>query len=83
MIATHSHTVLASTSPLTITRANHNQKLMQLYARTNQYHYSFLPKTIPDWNNLDTEDLANCDLDSFKDYLLVLANYHLIVIFVH
>ena len=66
---------LPASSPLTITRANNNQKLMQLYGRTNEYHYSFLPRTIPDWNNLDVEVLANCDLDSFKDYLL--ANYHL------
>ena len=41
----------------------------QLYTRTNRYHYSFLPRTIPDWNNLNIENLANCDLDSFKDYL--------------
>ena len=60
---------LPAPSPLTITRANHNQKLKQLYARTNRYHYSFLPRTIPDWNNLNIENLANCDLDSFKDYL--------------
>ena len=43
---------LPAQSPLKITRMNHNQKLMQLYAKTNQYHYSFLLKTIPDWNNL-------------------------------
>ena len=60
---------LPAPSPPTITRENHNQKLMQLYARTNQYHYSFLPRTIPDWNNLGIEDLANYDLDSFKDNL--------------
>ena len=60
---------LPARSPLTITRSNHNQKLMQLYARTNRYHYSFLPRTIPDWNNLGIEDLANCNLDSFKDYI--------------
>ena len=34
--------------PLTTTRANHNQKFMQRYARTNQYLYSFLSWTIPD-----------------------------------
>ena len=42
---------LPAPSPLTITRANHIQKLKQLYARTNRYHYSFLPRSIPDWNN--------------------------------
>ena len=48
---------------------------MQLHARTNQYYYSFLPRTIPDWNNLGIDDLANCDLDSFKIIYLVLINY--------
>ena len=28
-----------------------------------------LPRTVPDWNNLDIKDLADFDLDSFKDYL--------------
>ena len=45
---------------------NHNQKLMQLYTRMNRYLYSSLPRTIPDWNNLNVEDLSNCNLDSFK-----------------
>ena len=55
--------------PLNITRTNHNQKLNHLYARINQYHYSFLPRTVLDWNNLCIRDLANCNLDSFKQYL--------------
>ena len=56
-------------SPLTNTRSNHNQKLIQLFARTNCYQNSFLPRTIKDWNNLEIEDLVNCDIDSFKFYL--------------
>jgi len=36
----------------------HNQKLMQLYARTDRYHYSFLLQTIPDRNNC-YEDFFN------------------------
>ena len=55
--------------PLNITRTNHNQKLIHLYARKNRYHFSFLPRTILDWNNLCIRDLANCNLDSFKQYL--------------
>ena len=47
-------------SPLTTTRANHDQKFMQQYARTDRYLYSFLPRTIPDWNNLNIENLSNC-----------------------
>ena len=50
--------------PLNTTRTNHNQKLMQLYARTNRYYYSFLPRTIIEWNNLCIGDLTNCNLDS-------------------
>ena len=73
---------LPAPSPLTITRANHNQKLMQLCTRTNQYLHSFLPRTISDRNNLDIEDLAYCDLDSFKDYLFSSCSLSL-VIFVH
>ena len=29
----------------------------------------FLPRTIPDWNNLNIENLSNCNLDFVKDYL--------------
>ena len=60
---------LPTPSPLTNTRSNHNRKLIQLFARTNYYQNSFLPRTIKDWNNLEIEDLVNCDLDSFKCYL--------------
>ena len=62
---------LPAPSPLNITRSNHNQKLAQLYARTNRYLYSFLPRTISDWNNLRIEDLENCNLDSFRQYLAI------------
>ena len=43
--------------------------LLQLYARTNRYSNSFLPRSIPDWNNLDMEDLDNIDLLTFKNRL--------------
>ena len=56
-------------SPATSTRANHPLKLLQLYARTNRYSNSFLPRSIPDWNNLDMEDLDNIDLLTFKNRL--------------
>ena len=58
-------------SPLTTTRANRDQTFMQQYARTNRYLYSFLPRTIPDWNNLNIEDLSNCNL---KIIYLVIAS---------
>ena len=56
-------------SPATSTRANHPLKLLQLYARTNRYSNSSLPRSIPDWNNLDMEDLDNIDLLTFKNRL--------------
>ena len=52
-------------SPATSTRANYPLKLLQLYARTNRYSNSFLPRSIPDWNNLDMEDLDNIDLATY------------------
>ena len=43
---------LPSLFPVSATRSHHPLKLQQLYTRTDVYHYSFLPRTIPDWNNL-------------------------------
>jgi len=40
-----------------------------MYARTNQYSYSFLPRTIRDWNNLNIENLDNIDLETFTHSL--------------
>ena len=53
-------------SPATYTRSNHPLKLQHLYARTNQYSYSFLPRTIHDWNNLNIANIDNIDLETFK-----------------
>ena len=58
-------------SPLTTTRANYDQKFMQQYARTDPYLYSFLPRTIPDWNNLNIENLSNCNLHFLRIIYLV------------
>ena len=41
-------------------------KLQYLYARTNQYSYSFLPRTIRNWNNLNIANIDNIDLETFK-----------------
>ena len=46
-----------------------HDEFMQQYARMNRYLYSFLLRTIPDWNNLNIENLSNCNLDFLKDYL--------------
>jgi len=50
-------------SPATQTRSNHALlKFQHLYAWTNQYSYSFLPRTIRNWNNLNIANIDNIDL---------------------
>ena len=51
-------------SPATYTRSNQPLKLQHLYARTNQYSYSFLPRTIRNWNNLNIANIDNIDLET-------------------
>ena len=57
---------LPSPSPVTTTRSRHSLKLQQLYTRTYIYHYSFLSRTIPDWNNLPIENINQLDLIRFN-----------------
>ena len=45
-------------------------KLQQLYTRTDIYHYSFLPRTIPDWNYLRTDNINELDLIQFMDLVM-------------
>ena len=54
----------------TTTRSRHPNKLQQLYTRTDIYHYSFLPRTIPDWNNLRIDNINELDLIQFKDFVM-------------
>ena len=60
---------LPSPFPVTATRSRHLLKLHQLYTRTDIYHYQFLPRTIPDWNNLHIENIDELDLNQFKNFL--------------
>ena len=39
------------------TRANHDKKLKNVYARSTQYKQSFFPRTIPSWNLLTQKDV--------------------------
>ena len=39
------------------TRANHDKKLKNIYARSTQYKQSFFPRTIPSWNLLTQKDV--------------------------
>ena len=63
------HYLLAA---VTSTRANHPLKLLHIYARTNYYRNSFLPRTVKDWNDLEIENLNNIDLETFKNNLATL-----------
>ena len=65
---------LPALSPVTSTSANHPLKLLHIYARTNCYRNSFLPRTVKDWNDLEIENLNNnnIDLETFKNYLATL-----------
>ena len=53
-------------TPATHTMSNHCLNLQHIYARTNQYSYSFLPRTIRDRNNLNIANIDNIDLETFK-----------------
>ena len=61
---------LPSPFPVTTTRSRNPIKLRQLYTRTDIYHYSFLPRTIPDWNNLRIDNITELDLTQFKDLVI-------------
>ena len=52
-------------SPATSTRANHPLKTAACQNESN----SFLPRLIPDWNNINMEDLDSIDLLTFKNCL--------------
>jgi len=55
---------------LSVTRAHHDQKLHHIQSSINTYLYSFLPRTIPQWNNLSIPDISNTDLETFKQLTL-------------
>ena len=50
----------------TATRTHHDQKHNHIQASVNTYIYSFLPRTIPQWNNLCIPNLTSIDLETFK-----------------
>ena len=50
----------------TATRAHHDQKFNHIQASGNTYLYSFLPRTIPQWNSLCISNLTSIDLETFK-----------------
>ena len=52
--------------PVSIDLAHHDQKFNHIQSSVNMYLYSFLPRTIPHWNNLCIPNLSTIDLETFK-----------------
>ena len=58
--------------PIRRTRKMHNLHFNQIYASTDTYKYSFIPKTVRDWNQisqsiLDSATLANDPVTKFSE----------------
>ena len=53
---------LPSPSPCSSTRNHNNSKFLHYQPRTNIYKYSFFPRTIPEWNNLQVLNKENLTL---------------------
>ena len=49
-------------------------KFAQLQSRIDLYKYSFLPRTIIDWNNLKIDNIDTINLDTFKNIIDKLNN---------
>ena len=63
------HQYFPTQAPLN-TRSNHNQKLQHYQSQTNVYKFSFFPRTVPDWNDLTTEQVSAMNLDQFKTLIM-------------
>ena len=62
------------TEPSRRFRNMHSMYFRPIFARTNIYKYSFLPRTIIDWNQLP-QDIINLNSStSFKDHIIDFIN---------
>ena len=61
-------------STANVTRAHHMLKLEHIYSRTDLYKNSFLPRSIPTWNDLHFPNIDIISLDDFKKELSKLIN---------
>ena len=59
-------------TPLHSTQAHHPLKLAHIQSRIDVYKYSFLPRTIRNWNNLYMQDIDKIDLTTFENNLTML-----------
>ena len=55
--------------PTTFTRSKHDKKFLQYQTFIDAYKYSFLPRTVIEWNDLPSEIVNSQSLDSFKQSL--------------
>ena len=62
------------------TQSAHSLSLVQPYAHTNSYLYSFVPHTISCWNSLPQELLNASSLNTFKSKLRVHNFYYCFVV---
>ena len=60
---------LPNPAPLN-TRANHPHKLQHYQTNSNVYKFSFFPRTVPEWNDLSSDQILAVDLDHFKSLLI-------------
>ena len=64
---------LPASAPLESTRSHHSLKFFaHIQSRIDIYKYSFLPRSITVWNNLDIQDIDKINLATFKDHLSVI-----------
>ena len=49
---------------------NIDHKLQHYQSRTNVYKFSFFPCTVPDWNDLTTEQVSAMNLEQFKTLIM-------------
>ena len=57
---------LPSPARLTSTRSNHPCKFYHIKTSCDTYKFSFFPKTIPEWNSLQINNINNLSLTKFK-----------------
>ena len=59
---------------MTCTCANHSLKYAHLQSDLDIYRYSFLPRTVPQWNNLRIANIETLTLITFKEQLQAALN---------
>ena len=60
---------LPSPPPATMTRSSHDFKFLHYQPVLDCYKYSFIPRTVPEWNNLPLQIINGLTLNAFKKSL--------------